>query len=133
MANKKLLSQINVTPLVDVILVLLIIFMVTAPMMQTGIDVKLPEVETSSIKTTDEPVIVTITKKGNIYINKTSVELGSLKKKLQAIFKRRPDNALLLKADASVPYGQVAKAMAEIRKAGIQKVGMVTEPLPTNN
>ncbi len=128
MADKRLMSQINVTPLVDVMLVLLIIFMVTAPMMQTGIDVKLPEVEASAIKTPKEPLVVSIDSKGELYVNKLKVGLKELSPKLEAIFERRGDDSVLLKADATVPYGKVAEAMAEIRKAGIQKIGMVTEP-----
>ena len=129
MASKRLMSQINVTPLVDVILVLLIIFMVTAPMMQSGIEIKLPEVDATAIKTSEEPVVISIDAKGTIYINKTKVKLKDLGKKLKAIFKRRSDDAVILKADTTVQYGRVAETMAEIRNSGIQKVGMVTEPV----
>ena len=129
MGTKRLMSQINVTPLVDVMLVLLIIFMVTAPMMQSGIEVKLPEVEATAIRTPEEPVVISIDAKGNIYINKTKVKLKELSKKLKAIFKRRSDDAVILKADTTVQYGRVAETMAEIRNSGIQKVGMVTEPV----
>ncbi|MCK5235491.1 MAG: protein TolR [Deltaproteobacteria bacterium] len=128
MASKRLLSQINVTPFVDVILVLLIIFMVTAPMMQTGIDVSVPEVEAQSIQTQEEPIVVSINSKGLIFINKTEVELAKLGGKLRAVFEKRSDKSLLLKADKRVSYGIVAKTMGEIKKAGINKIGMVTEP-----
>jgi biopolymer transport protein TolR len=123
------MSQINVTPLVDVMLVLLIIFMLTAPMMQTGIDVKLPQIEAANIKTSEEPIIITIKKDGSIHINKNEVKLDKLETKLKAVFKRRTDDTLLLRADAEVSYGRVAETMAKIRKAGIQKISMITEPV----
>ncbi len=124
------LSQINVTPLVDVMLVLLIIFMVTAPMLQEGFDVNLPKVEANpiSLKTRDEPIIVTISRKGEVFINKNRMDLSTLGEKLKAIYERKREKMVLIKADEKVPYGFVAKTMAEIRKAGIQRVGMLTEP-----
>jgi biopolymer transport protein TolR len=128
-ADRKVLSQINVIPLVDIVLVLLIIFMITAPMLEEGIDVNLPKVEASGLPVPKEPVIVTIDSKRRVFINKKRLKPTELGKKLEAIFKRRTDRMVLLKADATVPYGFVAEAMAEIRKAGIVKIGMVTEPL----
>lgn len=129
MADKRILSQINVVPLVDIVLVLLIIFMITAPMLEEGIDVNLPKVEASGLPTPKEPVIITINDKGDIYINNKKMKPAELGVKLKAIFKRKQDDMVLLKADATVPYGIVAATMAEIRKAGIVKIGMVTEPL----
>ncbi|MEE8573893.1 MAG: protein TolR [Thermodesulfobacteriota bacterium] len=131
MANRRMVSHINVTPLVDVMLVLLIIFMVTAPMMKEGIDIDLPEVEAKGLSVGDEPVVVSVDAKGKLYINDTLVEFNSLRPKLAAISKRRKDAMVLLKADSKVPYGTVAQAMAEIRGAGIQKVGMMTSPAPS--
>lgn len=128
MADRRLLNQINVTPFVDVMLVLLIIFMVTAPMMREGIDVDLPDVEASGISMPEEPLVITINKKGEVFINETSVKVAKLRVKLKAIVKRRKDKMVLLKADSSVKYGQVAKVMAEVRGAGIEKLGMMTEP-----
>ncbi len=128
MADRRLMSQINVTPLVDVMLVLLIIFMVTAPMMEEGIDVNLPQVEASGLKTQEEPVVITLNKEGKLFINDAEVKRTELKKRLAAIFKRRAEKMVLLRADASVPYGAVVGAMAEIRRAGVVKIGMVTEP-----
>jgi biopolymer transport protein TolR len=127
--TKALLSQINVTSLVDVMLVLLIIFMVTAPMMQEGIDVNLPKVRAGAITSDEEPLIISINKKGHLFIEKKKVTLKELGKKLSTILKRRKEKMVLLMADAEVPYGHVIKAMAEIRNAGVDKVGMVTEPL----
>ncbi len=127
--DNSFLSQINVTPLVDVMLVLLIIFMVTAPMLQEGFDVNLPKVEAQPISVEkDEPVIVTISREGRIYINKNRIDLSSLGEKLRAIYERKREKMVLIRADEKVPYGFVVKTMAEIRKAGIERVGMLTEP-----
>jgi biopolymer transport protein TolR len=127
--TKRVLSQINVTPLVDVMLVILIIFMVAAPMIQEGIDVNLPKVEASAIKADKEPLILTIDKQGRIRINKNRIKLSDLEKKLKAISSRKKVEMILLKADKDVSYGYVVKTITKVRKAGIQKIGMVTEPL----
>lgn len=126
--EKRFMSQINVTPLVDVMLVLLIIFMVTAPMMQEGLEVNLPNVEATGIKQDSEPLVVTIDKDRRVFINDKRLKTSELKAKLEAIARSRKGVTVLLKADEAVPYGVVVSAMAEIRKAGIEKVGMVTEP-----
>ena len=123
------MSQINVTPFVDVMLVLLIIFMVTTPMLQEGIDVDLPEVEASNISASDEPVVVTIDRRKRVFINDAPVKWSDLRAKLAAIRKIDSNKAVLLRADEQVPYGEVMQAMSDIRQAGITKVGMVTEPV----
>lgn len=131
MPNKKIISTINVTPFVDVMLVLLIIFMVTAPMMQEGIDVNLPKVDTEGMETPSEPIIISIDKFGNTFISDQEYGQEEFEKKLKAIAKARGAASLemvLLKADSDTPYHFVAKAMASIRSSGIEKVGMVTEP-----
>jgi len=121
------MSEINVTPLVDVMLVLLIIFMVTAPMLQQGVDVDLPKTRSSAMKIDKERLVVTVTKKKNIYINKTAFTVEELKKKLTKIREANPTREVFLRADKSIPYGFVVQVMAAIKGAGIRKLGMVTE------
>jgi len=126
--ESKLVSDINVTPLVDVILVLLIIFMVTAPMLQMGIDVNLPRVKSKSIDVGEEKLILTINNKKEIFINKYKASIDNLKPKLESIFASRIDREIFMRADEKVPYGFVVKVMSEVRKAGVDKLGMITEP-----
>lgn len=123
------MSDINVTPLVDVMLVLLIIFMVTAPMLMQGVEVNLPQTTTKNIKTQDEPLMLTVNKNQEIFIEKHQIELSSLETKIKKIFKNRRDKEILLRADKDVPYGFVIKVIASVKQAGIDKLGMVTEPL----
>jgi biopolymer transport protein TolR len=124
-----LISDINVTPLVDVMLVLLIIFMVTAPMMTHGVKVDLPETESKSIKTQEDPLILSITRNKEIFIEDYKVELDDLGDKLSKIFANRAAKEILLQGDKSVSYGFVMTVMSQVKEAGITKVGMVTEPL----
>jgi biopolymer transport protein TolR len=126
--SRLLMSQINVTPFVDVMLVLLIIFMVTAPMMQEGLDVNLPQVEATAISSQDEPLVITIDRGKRVYLNGRQLKRKELTEKLEAIAASGKDRMVLLRADETVPYGAVVEAMADIRKAGIKKVGMMTEP-----
>jgi biopolymer transport protein TolR len=127
--RSNLISDINVTPLVDVMLVLLIIFMVTAPMMQHGIKVDLPQTESKSIKSQEDPLVLSITKKRSIYIENYKVELDDLENKLGKIFAQRAAKEVFLEADKDVPYGFVIEVMSRVKEAGITKVGMITEPL----
>jgi len=124
----KAMAEINVTPLVDVMLVLLIIFMVTAPMLSMGIDVNLPRVKSKSIDVTEEKLVLTVNEAKEIYLNKTKMQLGEINSKLEAIFSNRIDREVFLRADKNVPYGFVVEVMSEIRKAGVDKLGMITEP-----
>ena len=124
------MSQINVTPLVDVMLVLLVIFMVTAPMMQQGVQVNLPKAETKALTAPEESVVVSIEKSGGVYINSAQIPAGELRAKLSEMFASRSKKEVFLKADKDVTYGEVVKAMAEIKGAGIERLGMVTEPAP---
>ena len=124
-----MMSDINVTPFVDVMLVLLIIFMVTAPMMMQGVEVNLPKTETRRIKSQEDPLILTINKKKEIFIETHRIKLDDLEKKALRIFANRREKEILLRADKDVPYGFVIKVVSRIKKAGIEKLGMVTEPL----
>lgn len=125
--ESKLVAEINVTPLVDVVLVLLIIFMVTAPMLSMGIDVNLPRVKSKTIDVNEEKLVLSINKDGEIFINRTKIPKDELKVKLENIFTARIDKEIFLRADKSVAYGFVVEVMSEIRKAGVDKLGMVTE------
>jgi len=122
------ISQINVTPLVDVMLVLLVIFMVTAPIIQQGVQVNLPQAKTSAIPGTEEYLIVTVAKNGSIYLNDNVMSLRELGEKLRAIKKLQADKQVYLRADQDVRYGAVMSAIAEIKQAGIERLGMVTRP-----
>jgi len=126
--SNKPLAEINVTPLVDVMLVLLIIFMVTAPMLSMGIDVNLPRVKAKSVDVAEEKLVLTINESKEIYLNKTKMQLGEINSKLEVIFSNRIDREIFLRADKNVPYGFVVEVMSEVRKAGIDKLGMITEP-----
>ena len=127
--SKRLLSEINVTPFVDVMLVLLVIFMVTAPMMQEGVDVNLPQAKGKSLPSKEKRVTISITDKREIYINDRKTQLDQLEDALKKIFQNRLDKQIFLRADEIVPYGYVVKTMAAIRNAGIEQLGMVTAPL----
>lgn len=122
------MSDINVTPLVDVMLVLLIIFMVTAPMMIQGVEVNLPKTTTKSIKSPEDPLILTVTKKGELFIEKNRLTLETIEPKLKSILKYRRDKQVLLKADKDIPYGFVIQVISRVKRAGIDKLGMITEP-----
>jgi biopolymer transport protein TolR len=127
-SENKSMADINVTPLVDVMLVLLIIFMVTAPMLSMGIDVNLPRVKSKTVDLAEEKLILSINENKEIYLNKTRMSLQDLNAKLAAIFEQRVDREIFLRADKNVSYGFVVEVMSEIRKAGVDKLGMITEP-----
>ena len=121
-------SEINVTPFVDVMLVLLVIFMVTAPMMQQGVDVDLPKTTTQNIRLHEEPLILSVKKDGSYHVGRTKIPEAELNAKLAAILEGQEDRAIFLRADDSAPYGTVVKALAAARLAGAKKLSMVTEP-----
>jgi biopolymer transport protein TolR len=123
--ERKVLSEINVTPFVDVMLVLLVIFMVTAPLLQQGIDVNLPKAKGKDLPT-EERITLIISKNRTIFMNENPVSLQEMRRKLDAISKLNPN--VFLKADKDVPYGFVVEVMGEIKDAGIEKLGMITEP-----
>jgi biopolymer transport protein TolR len=122
------MSDINVTPFVDVMLVLLIIFMVTAPMMIEGLNVDLPEATAKPLDSEKEHLVISIDKNQLIYINDFKVAVDFLGEKLNIILQGRSDREVYLKADKNIPYGIVVQVMAEIKKAGIEQLGMITEP-----
>jgi biopolymer transport protein TolR len=126
--HDSLMSEINVTPFVDVMLVLLIIFMVTAPMMVQGLDVALPQVTAKPLETKDELLMISINKEQQVFINDFQVTADTLQDKLSKILQGRVNPEVYLKADREVPYGTVAMVMAQIKDAGVEKLGMVTEP-----
>ncbi|MBI5188449.1 MAG: protein TolR [Nitrospirae bacterium] len=123
--NRSALSEINVTPFVDVMLVLLVIFMVTAPLLQQGIDVNLPKAKGKDLPP-EERITLVIKKDGIIYMNENPVSIADMRRKLEAISRLNPN--VFLKADKDVPYGFVVEVMGEIREAGIERLGMITEP-----
>ncbi len=121
------LSEINVTPLVDVMLVLLIVFMVSAPLMQQGVQVDLPKASAPALDEQKDLIVLVITKNRKLLINDNEIT-GPLTPKLQAIYQNKSRREIFIQADQTVPYGFVASIMAEVKQAGISKVGLVTEP-----
>lgn len=124
-----MMSEINVVPLVDVVLVLLIIFMITAPMLQMGVDVELPKITTKPMPSEEERVVVTLTKERKFFIDKYEVAQEQLRERLRSVLDRRLNREVFLRADQSLPYGEVMALMGMLRESGVEKLGMVTEPL----
>jgi biopolymer transport protein TolR len=127
--NTSTMTEINVTPLVDVMLVLLIIFMVTAPMLQTGVDVNLPEAKAQTIPDDEGKLILTITKDKRVFLGKLQIKWEDVEKTLKNNAKLNTDHELYLHADRDLLYGDVVKIMAAVKQAGVDKLGMVTDPL----
>lgn len=125
----QLMSDINVTPFVDVMLVLLIIFMVTAPMMTQGVDVTLPEATSQPLPSHQEQLMVTIDRHGTIHINETAVAFDSLVGRLSGMLASQDHRTVYLRADRDITYGEVVRVMSEINRAGVDRLGMVTVPL----
>ena len=126
-------SDINVVPYIDVMLVLLVIFMVTAPMLSQGVKVDLPDANSSTLESKEEPLIVSIKKDGKLYVNlgdeKKAKNLEDITQSIAKVSKAKPGTQVFVWGDTAVPYGQVVKLMSELQAAGIQQVGLVTEPL----
>jgi biopolymer transport protein TolR len=127
--SKGLVADINVTPLVDVMLVLLIIFMVTAPMMTQGLNVDLPQTTTNEIRQEENPLTVTVEKDGSIYIDKIKFDKPLLREQLAKTDEKRKEDVILLYADANVPYGLVVSIMDDIKVAGFKKLGVPTKQI----
>lgn len=132
-SHNRVLSEINITPFVDVMLVLLIIFMVTAPLLQQGLTVNLPEAAAPAVKRTKTDVILTLQKGGAIYLgdDKTVIPMEELEGRLTAMYSTRDEKDLFIKADTDLPYGAVVKAMSAAKKAGVDRIGMITQPETT--
>ena len=126
--RRRVMGEINVVPLVDVMLVLLIIFMVAAPMMVQGLDVNLPETDAGALKQSEELLILSVSKDGRVFLDEFQVEVEGLSLKLKNILSRKPKTRVYLRADRDVAYGTVVKVLAQTRKAGVVNLGMVTEP-----
>jgi len=124
------ISNINVTPLVDVMLVLLVIFMVTAPILQQGVSINLPKVKAAALTGEEQQLVVAVTRNGQVYLNDTPTTVAELGPKLQAILTLRPDRQVFVRADQNVRYGDVMRVVATIKGAGVERLGMVTEPPP---
>ena len=123
------ISQINITPLVDVMLVLLVIFMVTAPILQQGVAVELPQVAAGPVDGQDSSVVVTVGKEGKIHLDNRALKLEELQQKLFETMQQQPERSVYLRADKGVQYGKVVEVMAVLRNAGVKKLGMMTSPL----
>ena len=126
--DSKIMSEINVTPFVDVMLVLLIIFMITAPLMKTGVEIELPEVNTPNIPESDEPLIVSINKDNEIFLSEKKISNDKLKSKLTAIKNANPKVKLFIKADKVVSYQNLMDVMKQIIDSNITNISLITDP-----
>src|SRR5581483_3213821 len=126
--DREMMAEINIIPLVDVVLVLLIIFMITAPLLYRGMDIKLPQAATNTIKP-EERKVLTVEKNQTVFLDKEEIGLARLEEKLRVLKGSAPEVSLYLRADRDVPYGTVVQVMDMIKRAGIDKLGIVTEPL----
>ena len=122
------MGEINVTPLVDVMLVLLIIFMVTAPLLTQGVNVDLPDADAPAMQQNIEPLVVTIRSDGHIFMQKNPIDIKNLAPRIKAMRQQKPGLPVFIRGDAKTPYGRVAEVMSQLESAGIRKIGLVTEP-----
>lgn len=125
--SRHALSEINITPFVDVVLVLLVIFMVTAPLSQQSLDLKLPRTKKAGLDLNKKAFVIKVKKNSKIYVGEVKVPLNRVGKKLKAIFKYKKDKSIFVQADHRVLYGVVAKLMAELKASGFYQVGLVTQ------
>ncbi len=122
------MSEINVTPLVDVMLVLLIIFMITAPLIQQGVKLNLPQARAAPVEATEKKLVVSVDVRKRVFIGETEVRLDQLEEKLKANAKAQADKEIYLHADRALPYGTVMEVMSAAQRAGITNLGMITDP-----
>lgn len=127
-SSRVVMSEINVTPFVDVMLVLLIIFMVTAPMMQQGLDVNLPKTASTGVALNEDPFVLTIDASGKVKAAETTINVSDMREKMKAIFQTRKNKQVYIQADKKVDYGVVAEVMGEVRAAGIFNISLITMP-----
>jgi biopolymer transport protein TolR len=125
----RLMAEINVTPMVDVMLVLLVIFMVTAPLLTAGVPVDLPKTNAGQLKGDDQPISVSVDAKGRIFLQETEVNLDELAPRLRAITAAKPDNRIFVRGDAGINYGRVMEVMGQLSAAGFPHVALVTQPV----
>ena len=130
-SRKRMMADINVTPMVDVMLVLLIVFMVTAPMLTAGVPLELPKTEAKSLPADKQPLTISVDRQGKIFIQETPIELDALLPRLSAVAQAGYEQRIFIRADDGAAYGNVAKVMARISAAGYKNLGLVTDPLPT--
>ncbi|MTJ83392.1 MAG: protein TolR [Telmatospirillum sp.] len=126
----KPMADINVTPMVDVMLVLLVIFMITAPLLTAGVPVDLPKTNAGQIKGDDQPISVSVDAKGRIFLQETEVQIEELAPRLRAITAAKPDNRIFVRGDAGISYGRVMEVMGALSQAGFPHVALVTQPAP---
>jgi biopolymer transport protein TolR len=127
------MADINVTPMVDVMLVLLVIFMVTAPLLTVGVPVDLPKTKASAMTNPDEPLVVSVKKDGSIFLNETAIQLEQLGPRLQAIIGAKQDQTVYVRADKDTNYGTFAQVLAELQSGGFSKVGLITDSKDTDS
>ena len=127
--SREPMSEINVTPFVDVMLVLLIIFMVTAPLLTVGVQVDLPETNADTLQSDNEPLEVTIDESGNIFIQETEIGISELVAKMKAITENRLDTKIYVRGDEAIDYGQIMMVLGELSGSGFTKVALITKPL----
>ncbi|HKJ71403.1 MAG TPA: biopolymer transporter ExbD [Gammaproteobacteria bacterium] len=129
--RRKLMGEINIIPLVDVVLVLLVVFMMTAPMLTRGVDVDLPQVDAAPLHPPEEPLVVTVRKSGAIYLEKTRIDdpRHDLSPKVKAILAEHPDRPVVVNGDQGAAYGAVAKTLELLRRGGVRDVGLQTRPV----
>jgi biopolymer transport protein TolR len=125
------MADINVTPMVDVMLVLLVIFMVTAPLLTSGVPVDLPKSQAGQIKGDDQPLSISVDKQGRIFLQDTEVQLDELAPRLKAITNAKPDTRIFVKGDSGINYGRVMEVMGQLGAAGFPHVALLTQPAPT--